>query len=258
MSAEESSDNEQTVIAAPSKRGIRRGREAVGQNSEGAVIAVQDMAEAKDGTRDVVKDRAKNEAREKERLLVKVFREQKLVEQDGEKDVVKDVAKDEAEGKGRLWVKVLREQKLVEQDMEKDGEKDGAKDKAEYEAEDKERLWVKVLREQKLVVQDVTEDEGLWGKVLKGQKLVVPTQQENKCCARVPRQCITTTPLFPVLILDGNVLDIAMRYREDMLALNNTRNNENFRHAGYRQFVLWQHGRLGRGNRRVVPRPIRF
>ena len=81
----------------------------------------------------------------------------------------------------------------------------------------------------------------------------MPTQEENKCCARVPRQCITTTPLFPVLILDGNVLDIAMRYREDMLALNNTRNNENFRHAAYRQFVLWQHGRLGRGNRRVVP-----
>ena len=81
----------------------------------------------------------------------------------------------------------------------------------------------------------------------------MPTQEENKCCARVPRQCITTTPLFPVLILDGNVLDIAMRYREDMMALNNTRNNESFRHAAYRQFVLWQHGRLGKGNRRVVP-----
>lgn len=81
----------------------------------------------------------------------------------------------------------------------------------------------------------------------------MPTQEENKCCARVPHQCITTTPLFPVLILDGNVLDIAMRYREDMMALNNTRNNESFRHAAYRQFVLWQHGRLGKGNRRVVP-----
>ena len=81
----------------------------------------------------------------------------------------------------------------------------------------------------------------------------MPTQEENKCCARVPRQCITTTPLFPVLILDGNVLDIAMRYREDMVALNNTRNNESFRHAAYRQFVLWQHGLLGKGNRRVVP-----
>ena len=78
----------------------------------------------------------------------------------------------------------------------------------------------------------------------------MPTQEENKCCARVPRQCITTTPLFPVLILDGNVLDIAMRCREDMLALNNTRNNENFRHAAYRQFVLRQHGHLGRGEQK--------
>lgn len=66
-------------------------------------------------------------------------------------------------------------------------------------------------------------------------------------------QCITTTPLFPQLVLDGNVLDIAMRYRADVLVLDNVRNNENFHHAAYRQFVLWQHGHLGKGNRRVVP-----
>ena len=27
----------------------------------------------------------------------------------------------------------------------------------------------------------------------------MPTQEKNKCCAKVPRQCITTTPSFPVL-----------------------------------------------------------
>ena len=81
----------------------------------------------------------------------------------------------------------------------------------------------------------------------------MPTQEENKCCTRTERPCISTTPLLQQLVIDPNVLDIAMRYREDMMVLGNGRNNENFRHAAYRQYVLWQHGRLGRGNRRVVP-----
>ena len=38
-----------------------------------------------------------------------------------------------------------------------------------------------------------------------------------------------------------------------LLVLNNVRNTQSFHHAAYRQYVLWQHGRLGRGNRRVVP-----
>ena len=86
-----------------------------------------------------------------------------------------------------------------------------------------------------------------------GHCVVMPTQEENKCCTRTRRACITLTPLFPQLVLDGNVLDIAMRYREDFLVLENVRNNENFRHAAYRQYVIWQHGHLGRGNRRVIP-----
>ena len=52
-------------------------------------------------------------------------------------------------------------------------------------------------------------------------------------------------PLFQQLILDANVLDIAMRYREDVLVLNNVRNNENFRHAAwdsmsYGSIVIWE------------------
>ena len=85
-----------------------------------------------------------------------------------------------------------------------------------------------------------------------GHCVVMPTQEENKCCTQSRRACVTTTTLFPQVVLDANILDIAMRYREDVLVLDNARNNENFRHAAYRQFVLWQHGHLGRGNRRVV------
>ena len=38
----------------------------------------------------------------------------------------------------------------------------------------------------------------------------------------------------PTTVIDPNVLDVAMCYKEDMLVLGNDRNNENFRHAAYR------------------------
>ena len=86
-----------------------------------------------------------------------------------------------------------------------------------------------------------------------GLCVFMPTQAENKCCTQTVRPCLSTNPLFTQLVFDGNVLDLAMRYREDMSTMLHPRNNDNFRHTAYIQFVLWQHGRLGQGNRRVVP-----
>ena len=71
-----------------------------------------------------------------------------------------------------------------------------------------------------------------------GNCRVMLTQLENKCCCTRKLPCMSTTPLFQQLVLDGNVLDIAMRYREDVLALDDHRNNENFRHMAYRQYIL--------------------
>jgi hypothetical protein len=59
---------------------------------------------------------------------------------------------------------------------------------------------------------------------------------------------------FQVLILDEAVLALARMYRRDVLVVDDEVDlRKANRHAGYRQFVLWQHGRLGVGDRRVIP-----
>lgn len=59
---------------------------------------------------------------------------------------------------------------------------------------------------------------------------------------------------FQVLILDEAVLALARMYRRDVLVVDDEADlRKANRHAGYRQFVLWQHGRLGVGDRSVIP-----
>lgn len=79
----------------------------------------------------------------------------------------------------------------------------------------------------------------------------MPTPDENKCCQR--RECITSYELFHNLCIDRHVLELAIRARCDIRVEPLDFSMASFRKAGYRQFILWEHGYLGKGNRRVIP-----
>jgi hypothetical protein len=57
---------------------------------------------------------------------------------------------------------------------------------------------------------------------------------------------------FEVLILDEGVLALARLYRRDVFEDEADTRKAN-RHQAYRQFILWTHGRLSAGDRRVIP-----
>ncbi|XP_061170877.1 uncharacterized protein LOC133180348 [Saccostrea echinata] len=82
----------------------------------------------------------------------------------------------------------------------------------------------------------------------------MPTQVERVCCGRSPEQCTTLLPDFHVLCLDEAVLALARLYREDVLALPTDEDyNRANRQSAYRQYILWTYGKLGTGNRKVIP-----
>lgn len=55
-----------------------------------------------------------------------------------------------------------------------------------------------------------------------------------------------------MLVMEGMVVGLAIGLRNDILGRRELTNRE-FRHAAYRQFILYRHGRLGSGDRRVIP-----
>lgn len=79
----------------------------------------------------------------------------------------------------------------------------------------------------------------------------MPLSVENVCCWQVP--CVTTTEMFDNNVLNTDVLSIAIVSGSDILASTPDYSRASYRKAAYRQWTMWQHGYLGRGNRRVVP-----
>jgi hypothetical protein len=85
--------------------------------------------------------------------------------------------------------------------------------------------------------------------------LQMPTVQERLCCQQQPARCFSQLPGMDTVVLDREVLEVARRHRNDILGDEPEVQDLNraFRHAAYRQYVLWRHGRLGEGDRRVIP-----
>lgn len=79
----------------------------------------------------------------------------------------------------------------------------------------------------------------------------MPSEIENVCCNRV--NCLTRLQVFNNICLDRDILEVCIKARCDIRADEFNYSMESFRKAAYRQFTLWRYGKLGRGNRRVVP-----
>uniref|UniRef100_A0A8D2ZW89 P2X purinoreceptor 7 intracellular domain-containing protein n=1 Tax=Scophthalmus maximus TaxID=52904 RepID=A0A8D2ZW89_SCOMX len=84
------------------------------------------------------------------------------------------------------------------------------------------------------------------------------TDLERLGCRQTPETCVSNMAHMRLYILDERVLRLARAARNDIFVIEDDQESgveqrEN-RHSAYCQFVLWQHGLLGVGNRVVIPR----
>ena len=80
----------------------------------------------------------------------------------------------------------------------------------------------------------------------------MPTDKERVCCKQ-RRLCTSRTNAFNNICIESENLSTAIRNMADTYVFTPVYDNRAMRHAAYRQFVMWHHGYLGRGNRRVIP-----
>ena len=85
----------------------------------------------------------------------------------------------------------------------------------------------------------------------------MPTDIEKLCCGNDRERCTSRTVHMQTLCLEEAHLRLNKELRQEYLATidpNDPGNdNRELRHAAYRQYILWQYGRLGAGVRRVIP-----
>ena len=75
---------------------------------------------------------------------------------------------------------------------------------------------------------------------------------EQVCCRRRDC-CITDLEAFEIIALDVSVLSVAILNRCELTGDDPEYSPASYRKAAYRQYIVWQNGYLGPGNRRPVP-----
>ena len=80
----------------------------------------------------------------------------------------------------------------------------------------------------------------------------MPKQRENVCCKNDERN--HEHPDFHLIVLDDTVLGVAMKNNSDLWYYTfDVNNNACWRFTAYRQYIMWHWGKLGYGNRKVIP-----
>lgn len=80
----------------------------------------------------------------------------------------------------------------------------------------------------------------------------MPTDRERVCC-KERRICRSETKAFENIYVDSDNLSTAIRSLADTYVFTPVYDNRAMRHAAYRQYIMWQHGHLGKGHRKVIP-----
>ena len=74
---------------------------------------------------------------------------------------------------------------------------------------------------------------------------------KNVCCKKV--NCITRLNTFSNICFDIDIIEVCIKSRCDFSSDEFHFTMESLRKAGYRQYNMWRFGKLGPGNRPVVP-----
>ncbi|XP_071490597.1 P2X purinoceptor 7-like [Diadema antillarum] len=85
----------------------------------------------------------------------------------------------------------------------------------------------------------------------------MPSDDERLCCGFGVNDCLSRHPTLENIV-DPVALGLQRALWQELMVVEAHADepgahNRQCRHTAYRCYVLWQHGRLGAGNRRVIP-----